>query len=194
MLGFNEGKSLLKKSGVLGVTKEEAQKLLLENEDVEDIITQRVPGKTQSIILTNDRLIVFTKDPLRSTFKDYFFRDIKDVKYSSKLGIGGKITIVADRGNNKGKIDVSFLPLDESRSFYVKVQRLEKTWFSKKREMELEDKRASSGAANVIVGGPSNDSTDDVEAKLAKLKSLKDKGLIDEETYKMKYSKLIDTL
>ncbi len=194
MLGINTYKRVLKKAGVLGVTLEEAKSLLLENEEIEDIITQNVPGKTQSVILTNDRLIVYTKDPVHSTFKDYFLRDVKDVRYSSKIGIGGKIVIIADRGNNVGKVDVSFLPLDESKVFYIKVQRIEKVWFSKKREMELEDKRASSGAANVVVGNSSATLDNDIEAKLTKLKSLKSKGLIDDETYKMKYSKLIDQL
>lgn len=179
-----------------GISLDEASKYLMESEEIIDTVVQLTPHKTKTLVLTSERLLVFTKELLKTTFKDFYFKDIKDIHFSSDLVKQGMITIATDRGNFKGKDETKYLPTDLARGFYIKVQKIEKEWSAKKREMELEDKRAASGASSVVIsdntGRSSND--DSIEAKLEKLKSLKGKGLIDQATYKKKYDQLVDQL
>ena len=184
----------------LSVSEEELKKLLIQGESLVSTITQAVATSAKTLILTNIRIIVYDHGMLRSSFKDYYFRDMKDARFDTTVMSGGTITITADKGNNAGVVMIPDLPLQESKLFYTALQEIERDWWAKKRELELEEKRAAAGGTNISMAAPQNTNAqtplpgDDVESKLIKLKGLFDKGLIDEGEYKERKSQLLAQL
>lgn len=184
----------------LSVSEEELKKLLIQGESLVSTITQAVATSAKTLILTNIRIIVYDHGMLNSSFKDYYFRDMKDARFDTSVLSGGTITINADKGNNAGSVIITDLPLQESKHFYAELQGIESIWWEKKRELELEEKRAAAGGTNISMATPQNANSqtpvagDDVEGKLLKLKGLFDKGLIDESEYKERKSQLLAQL
>ena len=182
----------------MAMTEAEVMKYLTESEEAVAIISQYIPHKMKTLVLTNDRVLIFTKELLKRSFEDYYFKDLKDAHFSNDLVKQGTITLTTDADGKKKVIKVSYLPTDDSREFYKKLQKIEKDWAGKKREIELEDKRAASGAASIVLGTapaqPVVPQAASVEEKLMKLKSLKERGLIDDEAYKVKSAQLLDEL
>lgn len=184
----------------LSVSEEELKKLLIQDESLVSTITQAVATSAKTLILTNIRIIVYDHGMLSSSFKDYYFRDMKDVRFDTSVLSGGTITINADKGNNVGSVIITDLPLQESKHFYSELQGIERNWWEKKRELELEEKRAVAGGTNISMATPQNTisqapvSGDDVEGKLLKLKGLFDRGLIDEIEYKERKSQILAQL
>jgi hypothetical protein len=184
----------------LSVSEEELNKLLIQGESLVATITQAVATSAKTLILTNLRIIVYDHGMLSSSFKDYYFRDMKDARFDTSVLSGGTITITADKGNNAGTVSITDLPLQESKLFYSRLQGIEKDWWEIKRELELEEKRAAAGGTNISMATPQNTNSqtplpdDDIEGKLLKLKGLFDKGLIDESEYKERKSQLLAQL
>lgn len=184
----------------LSVSEEELKKLLIQGESLVSTITQAVATSAKTLILTTLRIIVYDHGMLSSSFKDYYFRDMKDARFDMTVLSGGTITINADKGNNVGTVTIKDLPLQESKHFYAQLQEIEREWWEKKRNLELEEKRAVAGGTNISMATPqnTNDPTllpaDDVESKLVKLKGLFDKGLIDENDYKERKNQLLAQL
>jgi hypothetical protein len=183
----------------MSVSEEEIKKYLAGGEDLITTITQAVATSAKTILLSNERLIVFESSIMKSSFKDYYFRDIKDVKFETSAFSGGTITINADKGNNAGIIIIKDLPLEESKQFYSMLQELERNWWEKKRILDLEEKRAIAGGSNISMTTPQSSASpspagDDIESKLIKVKNLFDKGLITDEEYKARKEKLLNEL
>jgi len=184
----------------LSVSDEELKKLLIQGESLVSTITQAVTTSAKTVILTDLRIIVYDHGMLNSSFKDYYFRDMKDARFDTSVLSGGTITIAADKGNNAGVVSISDLPLQESKLFYSRLQGIEKDWWEKKRELELEEKRAAAGGTNISMASPQSTMGqtpfpgEDIEAKLLKLKGLFEKGLIDESEYKERKSQLLAQL
>lgn len=184
----------------LSVSEDELKKVLIQGESLVSTITQAVATSAKTLILTNIRIIVYDHGMLSSSFKDYYFRDMKDARFDTSVLSGGTITINADKGNNAGSVIITDLPLQESKHFYSELQGIEKNWWEKKRELELEEKRAVAGGTNISMATPQNTNSqapvsgDDVEGKLLKLKGLFDRGLIDEIEYKERKSQLLSQL
>ncbi len=182
----------------MSVSEEELNKLLIQDESLVSTITQAVATSAKTLILTNIRIIVYDYGMLSSSFKDYYFRDIKDVRFDMSVLSGGAITINADKGNNAGVVAITDLPLQESKLFYSRLQEIERNWWEKKRELELEEKRAVAGGTQISMAPPQSStgqtSGEDIESKLLKLKGLFDKGLIDESEYKELKSQLLAQL
>jgi stalled ribosome rescue protein Dom34 len=86
----------------MSVSEEEIKKYLAGGEALVATITQAVATSAKTILFSNERLIVFESGIMKSSFKDYYFRDIKDVKFETSAFCGGTITINADKGNNAG--------------------------------------------------------------------------------------------
>jgi len=80
----------------LSVSEEELKKLLIQGEALVAIITQAVTTSAKTLILTDLRIVVYDHGMLRSSFKDYYFRDMKDVRFDMTVLSGGTITIHAD--------------------------------------------------------------------------------------------------
>jgi hypothetical protein len=184
----------------LSVSEEELKKLLIQGESLVSMITQAVATSAKTLILTNLRIIVYDHGMLNSSFKDYYFRDIKDARFDTSVLSGGTITINADKGNNAGSVIITDLPLQESKLFYTRLQEIERDWWEKKRNLELEEKRAVAGGTNISMATPQNTNSqvllpvEDVEGKLLRLKGLFDKGLIDESEYKERKTQLLAQL
>lgn len=184
----------------LSVSEEELKKLLIQDESLVSTITQAVTTSAKTLILTDLRIIVYDHGMLSSSFKDYYFRDIKDARFDMTVLHGGTITINADKGNHAGTVIITDLPLQESKLFYARLQEIERDWWEKKREIELEEKRAVAGGTQISMATPQSTtnqipaSDEDIESKLLKLKGLFDKGLIDESEYKERKSKLLEQL
>jgi hypothetical protein len=125
---------------------------------------------------------------------------MKDARFDTSVLSGGTITINADKGNNAGSVVITDLPLQESKHFYTELQGIERIWWEKKRELELEETRAAAGGTTISMATPHNTHgqiplpSEDVEGKLLKLKGLFDKGLIDESEYKERKSRLLAQL
>ena len=184
----------------LSVSEEELNKLLIQGETLVSTITQAVATSAITLILTNLRIIVYDHGMLSSSFKDYYFRDMRDARYDSSVLSGGTITITADKGNNAGTVSITDLPLQESKLFYSRLQGIEKDWWEIKRELELEEKRAAAGGTTISMATPQNTNSqgplpgDDIESKLQRLKGLFEKGLIDESEYKERKNQLLAQL
>jgi hypothetical protein len=184
----------------LSVSEEELKKLLIHDESLVSTITQAVATSAKTLILTNLRIIVYDHGMLSSSFKDYYFRDMKDARFDMTVLSGGTITINADKGNNAGTVTITDLPLQESKLFYSRLQEIERDWWEKKRSLELEEKRAAAGGTNISMATPQNTNSqtpspgDDIESKLLKLRGLFEKGLIDESEYKEQKSQLLAQL
>src|SRR5437879_358717 len=168
----------------MNVSEKDITTRLAQGEELVSTIGQAVMGYPKTIVLTTQRIMVFQNSLTKTVFNDYYFRDMADVKFSTNLG-GGLLVLKVDRGNNAGRIEsIEKLPLDESKSFYQQLVGIERDWFEKKRSMQLEDARARSGAAQVVVGtGAATAPALDIEGKLISLKSLFDKGIITEQEY-----------
>ena len=180
----------------LSVSEEELKKLLIQDESLVSMITQAVATSAKTVVLTNLRIIVYDHGMLSSSFKDYYFRDMKDARFDTSVLSGGTITINADKGNNAGTVTITDLPLQESKHFYSSLQEIERDWWAKKRDLELEEKRAAAGGTNISMGAPhltnsQSASDDELESRLLKLKSLFDKGLIDESEYKERKNQIL---
>lgn len=184
----------------LSVSEDELKKVLIQGELLVSTITQAVATSAKTLILTNLRIIVYDHGMLSSSFKDYYFRDMKDARFDMTVLSGGTITINADKGNNVGTVTITDLPLQESKHFYSQLQEIERDWWEKKRNLELEEKRAVAGGTNISMATPHNINSqtplpgDDIESKLLRLKGLLDKGLIDENDYKERKNQLLAQL
>lgn len=183
----------------MSISEEEIKKYLSGGEDLIATITQSVATSAKTIMLSNERIIVFASGVMKSSFKDYYFRDIKDVKFETTAFSGGTITITADKGNNAGITIIKDLPLEESKQFYSMLQEIERNWWEKKRTLDLEERRAMAGGSNISMTAPQSlaspkPAEDDIESKLIKVKSLFDKGLITDEEYKVRKEKLLNEL
>ena len=184
----------------LSVSEEELKKLLIHGESLVSTITQAVATSAKTLILTNLRIIVYDHGMLSSSFKDYYFRDMKDARFDMTMLSGGSITINADKGNNAGTVTITDLPLQDSKLFYSRLQEIERDWWEKKRNLELEETRAAAGGTNISMATPQNTNSqtplpgDDIESKLLKLKGLFEKGLIDASEYKERKSQLLAQL
>jgi len=184
----------------MSVSDEELKKLLIQGESLVSTITQAVATSAKTLILTNLRIIVYDHGMLSSSFKDYYFRDMKDARFDMTVLSGGTITINADKGNNAGTVTITDLPLQESKLFYAHLQEIERDWWEKKRDLELEEKRAIAGGTNISMATLPNTTNqipspgDDIESKLLKLKGLYEKGLIEDSEYKERKSILLEQL
>ena len=184
----------------MSVSEEELKTLLIQDESLVSTITQAVATSAKTLILTNLRIIVYDQGMLSSSFKDYYFRDMKDARFDMTVLRGGTITINADKGNNAGTVIITDLPLQESKLFYARLQEIERDWWEKKRELELEEKRAAAGGTQISMATPQNTIAspplpdDGIESNLLKLKGLFEKGLIDESEYKEQKSQLLAQL
>jgi len=125
---------------------------------------------------------------------------MQDARFDMTVLSGGTITIRADKGNNAGEVVITNLPLQESKLFYAHLQGIEREWWEKKRDLELEEKRAAAGGTNISMAAapninePALPPVDDIESKLLKLKGLFEKGLIDASEYKERKSQLLELL
>ena len=138
-----------------------------------------------AVVLTNRRFVIFQQKLLgRLTFRDFPWRDVKDVHLKEDL-IGSTITVRALNGIG---IQMEWLPKDQARKVYRIAQEQEENAHQHRRDLLLEEKRAT--AANTIINtsvhAPAATPVtvnEDPMQKLSKLKQMLEAGLIEQSEY-----------
>lgn len=194
--------------------------LLSSGEEIIYIAVQKKPIVNlfpDCVALTNKRVLFFTPANLGLTIKfiDFVWKDIVDV-YTKEEIIGAIFSIKTTKGAEMG---VDYLPKVQARKLYQYAQERKEAEREARRQRELEEKRAESGAvqledlARMTTPQPEVKETtpepvhlpappvlqetpkpDELTEKLKKLKMLFDNGLISQEEYNHKKLDLLSDL
>ena len=195
--------------------------LLTAGEDILYIATQKKPLVNilpDCVALTNRRIFFFTPANLGLSIKfvDFVWKDIVDV-YTKEEIIGA---IFSAKTTNGAEMGVDYLPKVQARKLYQYAQDRKEAEREARRQRELEEKRAESGAVHVDHAGKMNFQApvaaepvvaappvptpapvvheevkpDVLTEKLKKLKTLFDNGLISQEEYNQKKLELLSDL
>jgi len=191
--------------------------LLTTGEEILYIAVQKKPLVNllpDCIALTNKRVLFFTPANLGLSIKfvDFVWKDIIDV-YTKEEIIGAIFSVKTTGGAEMG---VDYLPKVQARKLYQYAQERKEAEREARRQRDLEEKRAESGAMQfetpvapsasqpVYQQQPVIDIThheepaapkpDELTEKLKKLRSLFDNGLISQEEYNQKKLELLNDL
>lgn len=194
--------------------------LLSSGEEIIYIAVQKKPIVNlfpDCVALTNKRVLFFTPANLGLTIKfiDFVWKDIVDV-YTKEEIIGAIFSIKTTKGAEMG---VDYLPKVQARKLYQYAQERKEAEREARRQRELEEKRAESGAvqledlARMTAPQPEvkeatpepvhqpappvlqeTPKPDELTEKLKKLKMLFDNGLISQEEYNHKKLDLLSDL
>lgn len=176
--------------------------LCISGEEILYIAVQNKPVANvapDAIVLTSRRLIVFrTKLLGRMSFTDSLWRDIHDVHIEENMM--GATVCVTDVTGRSDSID--WLPKPQARMIYRHAQEQEEAAFHTRREMTLEEKRASAGHIAIpsqVVASPIPESRDregtssPIE-KLSQLKEMCDAGLISQDEFEEKKTQILASM
>jgi len=176
--------------------------LLMTGEEVEYIAVQKKPAVNFSpdcIALTNKRIIFCRPKTmgLSMEFQDYGWKDIQDCHLKEGI-LGAEFSLRTVRGQ-VNRID--YLPKNQARKLYTIAQEQEEKQREYRRQLDLEDKRASAGNISVTNAAqpqatttqPSQP-TDDPFAALQKLKTLLENNLIDQADFDAKKAEILSRL
>lgn len=162
--------------------------ILTSEESVLFSVTQTsIAGfKPDTAVLTNKRFILYHPGLLGCKFDDFLWRDLVNVKLNEGI-MGAKLTFEAS-----GKsISIDKLPKPEARKAYSIAQEREQEAVETRRQRQMQEDSAKAGH---IVIGSSTGSTEDPMAKLTKLKSLFDAGLITQDEYDKKKAEILSSM
>lgn len=131
--------------------------LLTTGEEILYIATQKKPLVNilpDCVALTNKRIFFFTPANLGLSIKfvDFVWKDIVDV-YTKEEIIGA---IFSAKTTNGAEMGVDYLPKVQSRKLYQYAQERKEAEREARRQRELEEKRAESGAIQVEHAGRMN--------------------------------------
>jgi len=152
-------------------------------------------SRRQLVAITSSRLIEISRSVLGGfDMRDYQWKDLRDATMSENIipnVFGAKLGLVSRSGS--GTITIDGLPSPIASTIYSHAQAQEQEWEEKNRIRDLEEKRASSGAAVLNVGGYGNQRQDDgdVFVQLEKAKRLFDTGAISDAEYQELKAKII---
>lgn len=180
--------------------QQEALSLLVPGEQILAGITQKTV-KPKSLVLTDRRVMIISKGIIGMTFMDFNYHEVADFHYASSL-TGATITVTAESGKHMGAHALGWLPKDAAKQFYTRLQEVEMQWAQSRRQLQLEQMRAASGASTVHITAPEAvpaavkqvAPSPSVEERLVKLEDLKAKGLLTDEEYQSKRASLIAEL
>jgi hypothetical protein len=195
--------------------------LLTTGEEIIYIAVQKKPIVNlfpDCVALTNKRILFFTPANLGLTIKfvDFVWKDVIDV-YTKEEIIGAIFSVKTTNGAEMG---VDYLPKVQARKLYQYAQGRKEAEREARRQRDLEEKRAESGAvqfdnaARVIAQQPvasapepeqvpaptpppvvqEAQKPDELTEKLKKLRMLFDNGLISQEEYNHKKLDLLSEL
>jgi hypothetical protein len=148
--------------------------------------------KPDTVVLTNKRFILYHPGLLGCKFDDFLWRDLINVKLKEGL-MGAKLTFEA----NSHKVDIDKLPKTEARKAYSLAQEKEHEAHENRRQRQMQEDSAKAGhivVGNVGTGSQSTAVADDPMAKLTKLKTLFDAGLISQEEYDKKKAEILASM
>lgn len=147
--------------------------------------------KPDTVVLTNKRFILYHPGLLGCKFDDFLWRDLVAVKLNEGL-MGAKLIFEV----SSKKISVDKLPKSEARKAYSIAQEREQEAIETRRQRQMQEDSAKAG--HIVVGGgigaTSAATADDPMAKLTKLKSLFDAGLITQEEYDKKKAEILSSM
>lgn len=170
--------------------------ILMVDEELRYIAVQNRPVinfAPDCIALTNKRFIFYRPKLLgRVDFEDYVWRDLHDAKLSENI-IGSTIRVTASNGKT---LSMDYLPKVQARSVYRIAQEMEEIALQQRRDRSLEEKRAGAGGVVVQanIGQPAATVQDDPVAKLQKLKTMLDAGLITQSEYDAKKADILASM
>ncbi|HVV54282.1 MAG TPA: PH domain-containing protein [Mucilaginibacter sp.] len=192
--------------------------LLTKDEEIIYIATQKKPIVNllpDCVALTNKRVLFFTPANLGLSIKfvDFVWKDIIDVFIKEEI-IGAVFTI---KTTNQAEMGVDYLPKVQARKLYQYAQERKEEEREARRQRDLEEKRAESGAFNIENVAPGNQPAaitpdvvaaqpvtvptppeipqkDELTEKLKKLRMLFDQGLISQDEYNSKKLELLSDL
>lgn len=189
--------------------------LLTSDELLEYIAVQKKPAvniSPDSVAITNKRIIFFRSKNLGLTmdFEDYIWRDVVDCHMKEGI-LGAEFTLKPVRGL---EVKIDFLPKVQARKLYQLSQQREEEQKEVRRQLDLEEKRASAGGITVsnfpseTVQVPETPPTpvstpeppqqqprqEDPAVALQKLKSLFDNGLITAHDFETKKAEILSRL
>lgn len=185
--------------------------LLNSGEEIVYIAVQKKPLVNitpDCVAITNKRIFFFTAANLGLSIKfvDFVWKDVIEVKIKEEL-LGAVFSIKTLNGT---ETSVDFLPKVQARKLYQYGQEREQAEREERRQRDLEEKRAASGTINpeinrfnastpfaqpVAAPKPVEEAKpDELTAKLKKLKTLFDNGLITQEEYNQKKMELLSEL
>lgn len=183
--------------------------LLTSGEEIIYIAVQKKPLVNilpDCIAITNKRVLFFTPANLGLSIKfvDFVWKDIVEV-YTKEEIIGAIFSVKTTNGAEMG---VDYLPKVQARKLYQYAQERKEAEREARRQRELEEKRAESGAMQFEhqiqsqaaslqpepAAVPQEIKPDVLTEKLKKLKTLFDNGLISLEEYNQKKLDLLSDL
>lgn len=173
--------------------------LCTDSETAEYVAVQHLPSiaSPDAIVLTNHRVIVFRGKSLgRMNFVDVPWYDVQDIHISE--GIIGASLIVRGMNGHQEKID--HLPKDQARSVYRVGQDREQQMREIRRQRKMEEERNAAGGVVVnnsipVTSAPAPQPLEtDLTARLQKLKSMLDAGLISQEEFDAKKADILAQL
>lgn len=180
---------------------EKVNDLLTNGESIEYIAVQNKPAiniSPDSIVLTNKRIIFFRSKSfgLVTDFQDYLWKDVGESHISEAiLGSTFKMTAVS------GFVEtIDYIPKSQARKLYQYAQAKEEEMIEFRRQKELEDKRATSGAITVNTQPEQKEEpkpetpTENPMETLMKLKAFLDNDLISIEDYEAKKKEILSRM
>ncbi|MEB3380377.1 PH domain-containing protein [Flavobacterium psychrophilum] len=177
--------------------------ILMNGEEVEYIAVQKKPAVNLSpdcVALTNKR-IIFCRPKnlgLSMEFQDYIWKNISDCHLKEGI-LGAEFTIKTVKGE-VNKID--YLPKTQARKLYTVAQEQEEIQKEIRRQIDLEDKRASAENISVNANVPQNPQTiqlpnqqqEDPMIALQKLKALLENELITQTEFDTKKADILSRI
>lgn len=202
---LNEGLDALIKdgqdAGLTGKILDKMRQFLTANETILYIASQKRPVVTffpDSIVLTNRRFMIVRPKMLgRLDMTDFIWRDLKNVQIEENfIGATIHVTTTADV-----KDSLDYLPKLQARAIYRIAQEGEERVIDERRDRMMEESRAAAGqvvvqtsVTPVATVAPTPTLGDEVAAKLQRLKSLLDAGLIEPSEYAEKKASIIASI
>lgn len=169
--------------------------VLTREESIEYIAIQSKPIAIapDCVVLTNRRFMIFHQKMLgQIDFEDYYWLNLFDAKIKEGI-LYGEISLRATNGH---LLSMDYLPKSQARHIYRIAQEREEAAWEERRRREMDERR--SGATNIVVNTPqpthqatslvpasvvSAPVAEDPVARLQKLKTMLDMGLIQQTEY-----------
>lgn len=154
-----------------------------------------------ALVLTNRRIMVVRRTMMAQSFLDMSWSDANDAHLVESWR-GATFAVQSIKGQI---LEIDALPVDLARPAYAFAQRAEELAAEWRRNRRMEEERARARGVSVSdllpptqplssSPAPTSGSGDEIEQGLARLMSLKEKGLISEDEYAQKRSELLSRL
>lgn len=182
----------------VAAVSERLKSILTPQETLEYIAVQGKPMviAADCVAITNRRLIIFRPKMLgQMTFDDFLWMYLADAKLKEGM-IFAELSFRYGAGQ---VVSIDYLPKQQARRVYQIAQQREEMAIEVRRQRQMEETRA--GASNIVVNsGPAPavpavaGASEDPVAKLQKLKTMLDQGLIEKSEYDAAKAKILSAM